>query len=620
MAEALCARYDIQIAIESGDLQVGLKKSNALSKCGAKVFISRGGTAQLLKKELKFPVIDIRVTAYDLLEAFSRVDLKNNKIGIIGFENVIYGAEKLGRILDIDLSVFIIQNESQVSACLREAVRLGIDTIVGDKVVVTQALRRGLKCVLVESCRESLLQAVYEAQKVYDALKVESELNSRNLETFNQLNTVLDSVEDQIVILDSKNRISSCNAAALAIFKKPVDRVKGRPLFAYPIAPLEESLKTSKPIREHLSLIGEHRALLDYLPIETGGNRTGTVIIGKFAHKLEQAEWKVRKELYLKGHVARYIFGDIRTQDQNFKDTIQRARCFARSKSTILISGETGTGKELIAQSIHNEHKGQDSPFVALNCATLPEPLLESELFGYAPGAFTGAGKKRKKGYFELAHCGTLMLDEIGELPLSLQSRLLRVIEERVVQPIGDERVIPVDVRIIAATNRDLINEVRQQRFRADLFYRLNILNLKIPPLRERGRDPFFLFKTFVLRINPRCNHKTVFSPGVKKVLCQYHWPGNIRELKNLVERLSILTDAFNRMPSDFEGLLNGELQKYREIDTGRMDLEPATLNLKAFERAMVQRLCESGRFTQQDLAKLLGVSRTTLWKIRKTT
>jgi transcriptional regulator with PAS, ATPase and Fis domain len=376
--------------------------------------------------------------------------------------------------------------------------------------------------------------------------------------------------------------------------------------------------KKSTAKRNHLGYVQGKHILLDYVPIEANGERTGTLIVGRSISKLQQAERKIRHELYLKGHVARYSFPDIVTEDEDFQAVVNRAKSFSNSGSTLLIVGETGTGKEIFAQSIHNEKFGSERPFVAINCATLPEPLLESELFGYASGAFTGARREGKKGLFELAHGGTLLLDEVSELPFNLQSRLLRVIEEREVQPIGDDRVIPIDVRIIATTNRNLTKEVKEKRFRGDLFYRLNVLQLSVPPLRERGNDAFVLFKHFLLRINPKCQKRYLFHQEVERLIVDYPWPGNIRELRNLVERLANLTDNFNRNLRDIPKWIREELKKPDEFEETKLNLNTNDLNLKELEQKWIKKICESAPLKKTELAKRLGISRTTLWKKTK--
>lgn len=618
LAREICKEFEKPIAIEVGDLHQGLEKGRLLAEKGVEVIISRGGTAQLLKQALIIPVVEIKVAAYDILGALRKVPYRGQKIGIIGFENVIYGSHKLADLLDLDLTVFPVQKEEDVPIKMEEAIKKGIDTIIGDKVVVSHASKLGQKSVLIESGEESILQSFHEAYEILGVVRAEAKKTQQYLDTLTQLKAVLDSVEDEIVILDERDRIQSCNPAALYRLRKEENKIIGSPLFLYPSDPLKESKEKSTAKRNYLANVQGKHILLDYIPIETNGEKSGTLIIGRSISKLQQAERKIRNELYLKGHVARYTFSDIISEDDNFQKIMKRAKSFSSSASTVLILGETGTGKEMFAQSIHNEKFGPERPFVAINCATLPEPLLESELFGYASGAFTGARKEGKKGLFELAHGGTLLLDEISELPFNLQSRLLRVIEEKEVQPIGDDRVIPVEVRIIATTNKDLAREVKEKRFRGDLFYRLNVLQFSVPPLRERGRDVYALFRHFVLRVNPKCQKKYLFCKEVERLLCEYPWPGNVRELRNLVERLATLTDNFHHGLEEVLEWIGEELKRPDEMEVMDMELKARNSNLKEIEQLWIKKICDSSPMKREELAKLLGISRTTLWKKTK--
>jgi PAS domain S-box-containing protein len=617
MAREICREFEKPVTIELGDLQEGLNQSRKLIGHGTEVIISRGGTARLLKEQLALPVVEIKVTAYDILKALQKIPRRGKKIGIIGFGNVIYGAEALGDLLNLNLTTFTIQKEEDVPIKLEEARKENVEIIVGDMVVVSHAKRMGYESILIESGKESILQSFHEAYKILEVVRSEAKKSREYLTTLNQLQAVLDSVDDQVIILDERGRIQSCNPAALRIFGKREEELRGLPLHPYPTDPLNE-MEKSRVKRNYLAHVQGKHILLDYIPIERDGDKSGTLIIGRSVAKLQQAERKVRHELYLKGHVARYTFDDIIGEDPDFQKVIKKARSFSSSASTVLISGETGTGKEMFAQSIHNEKFGPERPFVAINCATLPEPLLESELFGYAPGAFTGARKEGKKGLFELAHEGTLLLDEISELPINLQSRLLRVIEERKVLPIGDDRAIPVDVRIIATANKDLAREVKEKRFRGDLFYRLDVLHLDVPPLRKRGKDFMELFKRFVLKVNPECPKKHLFNRQVENLLARHTWAGNVRELKNLVERLSILTDHFTASLTNILQWIAEELKKPEEFEGLEEAPKGTALNLREMQEAWVKEICESSPLKRTELARLLGISRTTLWKRMK--
>ena len=238
----------------------------------------------------------------------------------------------------------------------------------------------------------------------------------------------------------------------------------------------------------------------------------------------------------ISGNQAKVRFQDIIGKSDSMRQLIAFAQKIAATDGTVIIEGESGTGKELFAQSIHNGSPRKGGPFVAINCGSIPRDLIESELFGYADGAFTGARKGGKPGKFELANNGTIFLDEIGDMPLEQQISLLRVIQERAVQRIGGEKVIPVDVRIICATNKDLYQEIISGGFRQELYYRLNVINLEIPALRLRKEDIPVLFDHFLKKLN-HSNTVIRVEDGVYKALRQYDWPGNVRELQNITER-----------------------------------------------------------------------------------
>ena len=287
------------------------------------------------------------------------------------------------------------------------------------------------------------------------------------------------------------------------------------------------------------------------------------------------------------GRQAVYTFDKIIGKNRNFIEVVNFAKKVSDSKSTILILGESGTGKEVFAQSIHNHSNRHEEPFVAINCGAIPKNLIESELFGYEKGSFTGAKQDGHLGKFEIANGGTLFLDEIGEMPIDLQTRLLRVIEEGTVSRIGSTRDIVVNVRLIAATNKDLEAEVKKGNFRKDLYYRLNVLPVKLPPLRERKEDIPLLIDYFMNRLSVRLNKKKVDIPKeYMDYLVNYPWHGNIRELENFIE-LIINTESIT---SCFEiGSTTTEYDKEDSLLNGNLKLEDIEKEhiikvLKAFE------------------------------------
>jgi transcriptional regulator with PAS, ATPase and Fis domain len=303
------------------------------------------------------------------------------------------------------------------------------------------------------------------------------------------------------------------------------------------------------------------------------------------------------------GSLAVYTFDKIIGRSPTFIQTVNFAKKIADSKSTILLMGESGTGKEVFAQSIQNYSNRKEEPFVALNCGAIPKNLIESELFGYVGGAFTGAKSEGHPGKFEIADGGTLFLDEIGEMPYELQTRLLRVIEEGNVRRIGGNREIPVDVRIIAATNKNLKGEVEKGNFRKDLYYRLNVLPLRLPALRERKEDIPLLIDYFMERKSKRLNRKKVnIPPAYMERLINYEWPGNIRELENFVE-LIINTET-----------IPGEINPEIPGKEGSTEIK-ATLTLAEVEELHIRSTLEECSFNISRSSELLGISRNTLYR-----
>ncbi|MDR1159633.1 MAG: sigma 54-interacting transcriptional regulator, partial [Syntrophomonadaceae bacterium] len=344
--------------------------------------------------------------------------------------------------------------------------------------------------------------------------------------------------------------------------------------------------------------------------------KAGVIAVIHAASSVQFLEQKIRTELYSKGLVARFSFDDIAGQSPLLLQTIQKARSFSKSDATVLLTGESGTGKELFVHSIHQASSRRNGPFVAINSASLPEHLLESELFGYEEGAFTGARKGGKLGFFELAHNGTLFLDEISEITPRIQTSLLRVLQTKQVIRIGGSQVIPVDVRIIAAVNKNLKELVKKGEFRQDLFYRLNILGLNIPPLRERLIDIPFLARLFQQNIADHYSKSVIpFSERVYLAFQSYKWPGNIRELENLVEKYVVICDdtytletaeelAFSLLREDLEG----------ESDPAKPTLTIPIASLQEMENSILSQM-EQLINDKNHLAQMLDVSRSTLWR-----
>jgi len=312
---------------------------------------------------------------------------------------------------------------------------------------------------------------------------------------------------------------------------------------------------------------GTHiEVVVNYHPITLNGVTYGMVATLQELKRLQDIEQKTRRELAWRGWVAKHRFSDIFSRSPNMLRLIEDAMRLAGYEATLLILGETGVGKEYFAHAIHNASRRKKGPFVAVNCASIPESILESELFGHSEGAFTGAKRGGKMGLFEQAHGGTIFLDEIGEMAEKCQARLLRVLQEHEVYRLGDDRTITVDIRVIAATNRDLWNMVQEKKFREDLYYRLEVLTLEIPPLRERKVDVEGFVQQFINHYNRQYNASvTGINPEGQTLLLQYDWPGNIRELRNVVGRMVALAGTTEITAQDVTRCLGSRFQTDKE-------------------------------------------------------
>jgi propionate catabolism operon transcriptional regulator len=438
-----------------------------------------------------------------------------------------------------------------------------------------------------------------------------------------RLDNVLQHLRDGVVALDAQGRVEAINQRlALVLGIEPAAAV-GRPLLE-----LAPDLVDAVPDAEGESL--ETLRGISYVvhrgPLVDNGVTTGTVLTFQESRAVERLDRTLRSRQRAQQFVARYRLDDLVGACPAIERVRQLVQRYAKSDATVLIRGESGTGKEMVAQSLHRLSARRDFPFVALNCGAFPEALLESELFGYEEGAFTGARRGGKAGLIEAAHRGTLFLDEIGEMPLPLQSRLLRVLQEREVVRLGSTEPTRIDVRIVAATHRALTAAVEAGEFRTDLYYRLNILNIGLPPLRERLSDILPLAAELLsqaARREPRLagrirNTRDALSvlADISESLSRHAWPGNVRELQNVIERITVeLAD------SDDAALTNEVLQSIApelfERPEGATDDAALTLRQRSrrVEADEIRAALEAFNGDRDQACEALGISKTTLWR-----
>ena len=380
-----------------------------------------------------------------------------------------------------------------------------------------------------------------------------------------------------------------------------------------------------------LQRIGSHKAVVTRLPILFNKEVVAGVGIVHYRElqdmkelldKLNSLESELAqiKEEYAGQRLTHYTIQDIVGESPQILALKKQIRKAADSNSTVLILGENGTGKELVAHAIHYLSARSNKPFVRINCAAIPADILESELFGYVGGAFTGSNRSGKKGKIEMADGGTLFLDEIGDMSFPMQAKLLRFLQEKEIERLGENKVRQIDVRVLAATNQNLPEQIRNKQFREDLYYRLQVLQLDVPPLRERQKDIALLVRFFIEKFNRIFGKKVqTIAPEVSDILSSYHWPGNIRQLENVLERAFNMVEAEEILPEHLPVYL-GELSKpqdvpFPDIATGsrlNTNLANAKQNL---ERQQIKEILESTRGNKSEAARLMGITRTTLYQ-----
>ncbi|WP_421617391.1 sigma-54 interaction domain-containing protein [Brevibacillus sp. TJ4] len=424
------------------------------------------------------------------------------------------------------------------------------------------------------------------------------------------MEAVVSSAHDAVIAVDRNGLITLVNDQAKMLLGLN-GNVLGKPITDYiPHSDLLRVLKTGKQELGEIATVMDRSIIVNRIPVIIKDQVVGAVSNFKEIVDIQKMEMLLRKKLHDSGMEARYRLDNIIGDSESIRETKERAVLFAKTNATVLITGESGTGKELFAQGIHLESNRAMGPFVAVNCAALPEGLLESELFGYEEGAFTGARKGGKPGLFELAHGGTLFLDELGEMPPRIQVHLLRVLQERRVRRVGGERNIPIDVRIVAATNRDLEREVQQERFRADLYYRINMLQLEVPSLRERLSDIPDLVRSMIQELNEQNTQKIEqIDEGVYRLLQSYHWPGNVRELRNMVERMVLLAKK-GRITEELVAPLFA-----RKNRTQQASLPEETKQVTHPEAERIAIALQNAKYNKTLAAKALGMDRSTLWR-----
>ena len=585
-----------------------------LQQQGVEAIIARGPTVELARQRTTIPVIRCDPSAFDLLKAFSEAKRLDNHIGLITSWNILFDKKLVEDLLGITLYI------SRTCLCSDDVYRevklaadYGLRVVVGGTITAEAAPSLGLACIKLYTSKEAIRESL---EKAKETIRIAREKQAEA----ERMKIILDLEQTGIMSIDAQGVVNVFNPMAEEIMGIKKNDIIGKSVAVFfPHRPGLKNITSATGIHGDIVTFGKVTAVNNRIPILVNGRVEGLVSTYQEVTRLQEIEAKVRTQLHKKGFTAKAPIEKLMGESKKIKEVALAATEYARSDLTILIMGETGTGKGLLAQGIHLASHRAEGPFVAVNCSALPETLLESELFGYEEGAFTGARRKGKQGLFELAHKGTIFLDEIAGTSLNMQSRLLKVVEEKEVMRVGGNQVIPLDVRILAASNRDLRKAGAEGSFRLDLFYRLNVLSLKMPSLRERPEDVLLLYRYFLRSMNiASVEIENILDPELSDELCNYYWPGNIRELEHLAEKTAALSRRIGSSPERVKKILLEEIRESQEIvsSAGRGgEISVRVGALADMESQIIAKLYRKCYGNKRQLAAQLGISRTTLWK-----
>jgi len=573
---------------------------------GGSMLIARGGHARILREAgIGIPVTMIPFTGNNIAALLASAANEWGEFAVIGNPTMIQMTRELERPIGAKIHYYEVNRWADFDAIMPAIRSAGIKAVIGGYDTVRAARAYGLHDYCLKTSEYEIITAIADAKSLLSALE-------RDRHWDRLFEAALNTIGEGVAVVDGRGAVNRANLRAVKLIGS------GGQLSELPLAEmrsqLEKAISTGQPVYDELYELNGCKFSASFLPIK--GREDNIVMVMQEVEYVHKIERKIRQKLANKGLVAKNTFENICAESPALRETVRIAKQYAVVNSSVLITGETGTGKEMFAQSIHNFSPRRDEAFVAVNCATIPANLLESELFGYVEGAFTGAKRGGKAGLFELAHKGTIFLDEIGETSLDMQARLLRVLEEHEIMRVGDDKVIPIDIRVIAASNRDLKQMVKDGSFRSDFYYRLDVLSLQLPPLRRCRENIAALIGLFSRRYASQNNRRPIgYDDESMRILQNYAWPGNVRELKNVVERLVVTNSG---------GTVRGQdameaLHLNREPSVPEPEPEPAAVPdagdglISAAEFELIRKVLRECGGNKTAAAKKLGISRPTL-------
>lgn len=573
---------------------------------GFHAFVCTGGIEHVVRRVTNFPIYVVRSGYIDILESLKTLEIDyhiyDKQVALLIHENNFLQMERISPYVSNYIERFTFSRSEDIPHLVRQIINRKFDAIVTGPTGLFYTEQENIPVFPICYSEETALDAVKQVNFLLD-------MNRKEILKAKQIQSAIDVSPDPIISTDADGIVVLCNQKMCEILHRSQDQI-----LSHPISEVMGDDTWQAVYQEGVSQKGVLTKIqkTNYFstrqPILQGKHIIGAVGTLQEVDRVRFLETKLRT-LQARGLTAKHVFEDIKGVSPRLKEVVEQARIFAETDLTILLEGETGTGKEIFAQSIHNASARKSGPFVAINCAALAESLLESELMGYEEGAFTGAKKGGKAGLFELAHNGTLFLDEINQMPLPLQSKLLRVIQEKTVMRIGGDRMIPVSVRIIAAANEKLKDKVDAGLFRNDLYYRINIMHLTLPSLRERQEDIPILIDTFMDQMLENRKEKVAMLYQAVK---NYSWPGNIRELQNYVWRSVALLSHGIDLHSHFFDEYQTKEPPLSETET-EVRISVTVSSMENMEQEIVEKVLSLYQGNQSRAARALNLSRNTV-------
>ena len=579
-----------------------LDKVRKMLRETTEIVVGRGNTAIAVQQAYpNMHVVKIPITAYDVIRAINPATCSGKTLAVITIHADIIGLEIFADTFNIRILNYLLTPASQMHETICDAMAKGADIIIGGSITRNAAKNMGISVITFPLGPESIQQVLNEVQQIQAALEMEATRQSF-------VNKLMDNIPEGVVAVDTEGRLTTVNAAAKRLLGVSRHPFLGESLKT--LAP--ELLRFSENEREKIVTIQNNKMMVSKIPIMHHERSLGAIYTLHESQRIENMENIIRKESYAKDHTVRYCFANILGKSPAVRQTIEDAKSYAHTDSNILITGESGSGKEVFAQSIHHESARRGKPFVAVNCAALPNELLQSELFGYVEGAFTGALRKGKMGLFEIAHGGSIFLDEIAEMDYINQGNLLRVIQERYVVRLGSHKPVFINTRIIAATNKNLAQLVQEGKFRIDLYYRLNVLAIAIPSLRQCRQDIVPMMLHFLNTLPSLYTGRFVLCEDAHTCLEEYDWPGNIRELHNVAERIAATAGTPKISRQLVQWAMQVPERRLSEVDLERLRARKRkkSLQMEEITRFLIE--CDGNL---SEAARKLSINRTTLWR-----